>query len=153
MRFADRMARFNRRLANPIIRTFAGRRLSPVTLVVHRGRNSGRRYRTPVLAVPVGEGYVVSLPYGASPRFRAGLARPARSVQGRPLAADLPDLLDVCGHRDGPKQLSVRVWTCGACGVVVQDRDVTRPATSSRFLSPPGWRRPKTPVEPVSDRH
>jgi deazaflavin-dependent oxidoreductase (nitroreductase family) len=65
MTLADRMARFNRRLANPIIRTFAGRRLSPVALVVHRGRNSGRRYRTPVLAVPVGEGYVVSLPYGA----------------------------------------------------------------------------------------
>jgi putative transposase len=28
-----------------------------------------------------------------------------------------------CGRRDGPKSLSVRVWTCGACGVV-HDRDV-----------------------------
>jgi putative transposase len=28
-----------------------------------------------------------------------------------------------CGRRDGPKPLSVRVWTCGACGVV-HDRDV-----------------------------
>jgi len=28
-----------------------------------------------------------------------------------------------CGRRDGPKPLRVRVWTCGACGVV-HDRDV-----------------------------
>jgi hypothetical protein len=85
MRFADRMARFNRRLANPIIRTSWAAAV-PVALVVHRGRNSGPRYRTPVLAVPIGEGYVVSLPDGASPQFRAGLARPAR-VRCRPMYA------------------------------------------------------------------
>lgn len=28
-----------------------------------------------------------------------------------------------CGARDGPKPLSVRVWTCGACGAVL-DRDI-----------------------------
>ncbi|MFJ3334932.1 RNA-guided endonuclease InsQ/TnpB family protein [Streptomyces sp. NPDC086766] len=28
----------------------------------------------------------------------------------------------VCGHRDGPKPLSVREWTCAACGTV-HDRD------------------------------
>ncbi|MFB7719377.1 RNA-guided endonuclease InsQ/TnpB family protein [Nocardia sp. NPDC056100] len=28
-----------------------------------------------------------------------------------------------CGHRDGPKPLSVRVWTCPACGAVL-DRDL-----------------------------
>jgi deazaflavin-dependent oxidoreductase (nitroreductase family) len=34
-------------------------------VVEHRGRRSGRRYRTPVLALPVDGGYVVSLFYGA----------------------------------------------------------------------------------------
>ncbi|MET9879813.1 RNA-guided endonuclease TnpB family protein [Actinacidiphila glaucinigra] len=29
----------------------------------------------------------------------------------------------VCGVKDGPKPLSVRVWTCGACGTVL-DRDI-----------------------------
>ena len=29
----------------------------------------------------------------------------------------------VCGHRDGPKPLSVRAWACPACGTV-HDRDV-----------------------------
>jgi deazaflavin-dependent oxidoreductase (nitroreductase family) len=34
-------------------------------MVVHRGRRSGRRYRTPVLAFRVDDGYVVALFYGA----------------------------------------------------------------------------------------
>lgn len=28
-----------------------------------------------------------------------------------------------CGVKDGPKPLGVRVWTCGACGAVL-DRDI-----------------------------
>jgi deazaflavin-dependent oxidoreductase (nitroreductase family) len=62
---SDRLARFNRGLPNHIVRVFAGRRLSPVTIVVHRGRKSGRRYRTPVIALRVDGGFVISLPYGA----------------------------------------------------------------------------------------
>jgi deazaflavin-dependent oxidoreductase (nitroreductase family) len=62
---SDRLARFNRRLFNPVIRTFAGRRGSPVAVVEHRGRRSGRRYRTPVVAFRVDGGYVVALLYGA----------------------------------------------------------------------------------------
>jgi deazaflavin-dependent oxidoreductase (nitroreductase family) len=60
----DRLARFNRRVANPVMVRLAGRRLSPVAVVAHRGRNSGRRYRTPVLPFRVDDGYVISLPYG-----------------------------------------------------------------------------------------
>jgi hypothetical protein len=43
----------------------AGRRLSPVTIVAHRGRRSGRRYRTPVIAFRLDDGCAISLPYGA----------------------------------------------------------------------------------------
>jgi putative transposase len=32
-------------------------------------------------------------------------------------------LCSACGHRDGPKPLSVRSWTCPACGTV-HDRDL-----------------------------
>ena len=37
----------------------------PYDVVVHRGRRSGREYRTPVGASPVGDGLVVLLPYGS----------------------------------------------------------------------------------------
>ena len=65
MTLFDRLARFNRRVPNPIVLSFAGRRFSPVAIVVHRGRKTGRRYRTPVIAFRLDDGYVISLPYGA----------------------------------------------------------------------------------------
>ena len=40
-------------------------------------------------------------------------------------------LCSACGHRDGPKPLSVREWACPACGTV-HDRDVNA-ATNIRF--------------------
>jgi deazaflavin-dependent oxidoreductase (nitroreductase family) len=61
---SDRLARFNRGVPNHVVLTFAGRRLSPVAIVVHRGRKSGRRYRTPVIAFRADSGFIISLPYG-----------------------------------------------------------------------------------------
>ena len=52
-------------MTNRIVQRFAGRRLSPVAIVVHRGRTSSRCYQTPVIAFRLDDGYVISLPYGA----------------------------------------------------------------------------------------
>ncbi len=57
------VARFNRRVTNPLTRRFAGR-LPGFAVVVHRGRSSGRVYRTPVNAFARPGGYVVALTYG-----------------------------------------------------------------------------------------
>jgi deazaflavin-dependent oxidoreductase (nitroreductase family) len=59
------LARFNRRVTNRVTRSFAGH-LPGFAIVVHRGRVTGRRYRTPVNAFgrPDG-GYVLALTYGA----------------------------------------------------------------------------------------
>jgi deazaflavin-dependent oxidoreductase (nitroreductase family) len=65
MTVSDRLARFNRRVPNKVIGTIAGRRLSPVAYMLHQGRRSGRQYRTPVMPLPLGDGFLVSLPYGA----------------------------------------------------------------------------------------
>jgi deazaflavin-dependent oxidoreductase (nitroreductase family) len=58
------MARFNRVAANPLIG-----RLAPVVpglaVVVHRGRRTGREYRTPVMTFRDGGTVVIALPYGA----------------------------------------------------------------------------------------
>jgi deazaflavin-dependent oxidoreductase (nitroreductase family) len=97
MTFADGLARFNRLIFNRVVRTFAGRRLSPVALVTHRGRRSGRRYRTPVLAMPVDGGFVVALFYGADRDWvRNVLAAGGGTIQrgGRWVELADPRLLD-----------------------------------------------------------
>ncbi len=49
LRLPRRLARLNRRVTNPIQGTYAWL-LPPWAVVVHRGRRSGRIYRTPVMA-------------------------------------------------------------------------------------------------------
>jgi deazaflavin-dependent oxidoreductase (nitroreductase family) len=58
------LARFNRKVTNPIARTFAGR-LTGGAMIVHRGRRSGRTYRTPVAVFRRPGGYTVALTYGS----------------------------------------------------------------------------------------
>jgi deazaflavin-dependent oxidoreductase (nitroreductase family) len=57
-------ARFNRTIANPVMRLFAGR-LPPFAIITHRGRVSGREYATPVWAFGTRDRLVVALLYGA----------------------------------------------------------------------------------------
>jgi len=59
-----RLARFNRVFANRIIGQIMPR-LPGFGAVHHRGRKSGRAYRTPVKVFRRADGYVISLPYGA----------------------------------------------------------------------------------------
>jgi deazaflavin-dependent oxidoreductase (nitroreductase family) len=59
-----RLARFNRVFANRLI----GRAVAATPgfgAVLHRGRRSGREYRTPVMVFRHGERFVFALPYGA----------------------------------------------------------------------------------------
>ena len=57
------MRRINRAFTNPVMRIVASV-VPPLAIVHHVGRESGRPYRTPVLAFPTDEGYVTPLPYG-----------------------------------------------------------------------------------------
>ena len=59
------LRRFNRRVTNPFLGTLFGR-VPPFGIVRHVGRRSGRPYRTPVWAFPVGDGrWVFALLYGS----------------------------------------------------------------------------------------
>ena len=62
--FTQALARFNRRITNPFLLSFAGRPHSPFTIVRHIGRKSGLPYATPVIATPTAEGFVIPLTYG-----------------------------------------------------------------------------------------
>jgi deazaflavin-dependent oxidoreductase (nitroreductase family) len=64
MRLPDRLARFNRRVTNPLQMLWAGR-LRAYGIVEHVGRKSGAPYRTPVSLFRTSSGgFVVPLPYG-----------------------------------------------------------------------------------------
>lgn len=64
MSFRRGVARFNRRYANRVVGGVLSR-LPGFGLVHHRGRRSGKQYRTPVKLFVSGSDYLISLPYGA----------------------------------------------------------------------------------------
>jgi deazaflavin-dependent oxidoreductase (nitroreductase family) len=62
-RFPRKVARFNRTVANPVVRLVAGW-LPPLAIIRHRGRTTGREFATPVLAFGTTDGLVVGVLYG-----------------------------------------------------------------------------------------
>jgi deazaflavin-dependent oxidoreductase (nitroreductase family) len=63
MPFPIAITRFNRRVVNPVSRRFAGR-VPPFAIVVHKGRTSGKEYRTPIMAFRSPDGFAIALTYG-----------------------------------------------------------------------------------------
>lgn len=57
--------RFNRKVTNPRQMATAGTMGAYASVIEHVGRKSGREYRTPIVAMPVGEGFAIALPYGS----------------------------------------------------------------------------------------
>jgi deazaflavin-dependent oxidoreductase (nitroreductase family) len=93
---SDRLARFNRRVTNPILGMFAPY-LPPMAVVVHRGRRSGRRYSTPVLAFPTDDGYAIGLTYGPDTDWVHNVLAAQRCLlrrRGRELYLTNPVILD-----------------------------------------------------------
>lgn len=89
------IGRLNRWIANPIVGLIAGR-IPPFAIVEHRGRVSGRSYRTPLMAFPAADGLVIALTYGATTDWvrnvlAAGGARVARA--GRTPSYDSPRIV------------------------------------------------------------
>jgi deazaflavin-dependent oxidoreductase (nitroreductase family) len=53
------------RVFNPLVLALAGTRLMPLYGVIyHRGRRSGKVYRTPVVVRPTADGFVIPMPWG-----------------------------------------------------------------------------------------
>src|SRR5947209_10500729 len=63
MKLSRRVARFNKAVNNRIQRVYAWL-VPPWAVIVHRGRRSGRSYRTPVLAFRQERTLVIALLYG-----------------------------------------------------------------------------------------
>ena len=63
----DLQRRLNRRFINPRQMRDAGTPGAYAGIVRHVGRSSGRAYETPVVPIPVDDGFLVVLPYGTRP--------------------------------------------------------------------------------------
>jgi len=73
VRFRPRsVARFNRTVTNRLTLRFAGRARG-FGIVIHRGRTSGRVYRTPVNVFAVSGGVVIALTYGRRSQWVANV--------------------------------------------------------------------------------
>jgi deazaflavin-dependent oxidoreductase (nitroreductase family) len=54
----------------PALRPLAGRRWFPLWGVIHHvGRTSGRAYSTPIVVLPMADGFVVPLPFGGQTQW------------------------------------------------------------------------------------
>ncbi|MGI8428949.1 MAG: nitroreductase family deazaflavin-dependent oxidoreductase [Solirubrobacteraceae bacterium] len=95
LKLSRRVARFNRAVNNPIQGQYAWL-LPPWVVICHRGRRSGRRYRTPVLAFKRGRTLSVGILYGEeSDWVRNVLAGGGEVVRaGRTFALVGPRVLD-----------------------------------------------------------
>lgn len=61
----DRLRYINKVFTNRIMRLIAGRWYSPVVLIRHYGRKTGKIYETPLLLAKSVDGFVFALTYGA----------------------------------------------------------------------------------------
>jgi deazaflavin-dependent oxidoreductase (nitroreductase family) len=95
MKLSRGVARFNRRVTNRIQGLYAWL-LPPWAVILHRGRRSGRQYRTPLFAFRRDRTLVIALLYGQESdwlrNLRAGGGHVVRA--GRTFAVRPPEIVD-----------------------------------------------------------
>src|SRR6266851_3432078 len=86
------------RMLNPLVLLFAGTRLLPLYGVIeHRGRRSGKVFRTPVVVRPTSDGFIVPMPWGeGTDWYRNVRAAGACSIRwkGRDYPLVQPEVID-----------------------------------------------------------
>jgi deazaflavin-dependent oxidoreductase (nitroreductase family) len=90
------LARFNRRVVNPVVRPLAGR-MSGMAVVCHIGRRTGRRFETPVRVFGTGGTFYVMVLSERLPDWARNLQTAGGGslrVGGRSVAVGLPRLTD-----------------------------------------------------------
>jgi deazaflavin-dependent oxidoreductase (nitroreductase family) len=83
---------------NALILPFAGRRLSPYTLLRHTGRRSGRQYQTPLGAYRFRDGFVLGLTYGPESDWCRNVLASGHAVlkwHGQEYAVERPEIVAV----------------------------------------------------------
>ena len=98
-----RLARFNRVVTNRVTGPLAGW-LPGFGVIVHRGRRSGREYRTPINIFQTSDGYVAALTYGVTDWARNVMAAGGCELEtrGRRVRLVGPRLVHDPTRRDMP---------------------------------------------------
>jgi deazaflavin-dependent oxidoreductase (nitroreductase family) len=98
MKLSRRAARFNRRVTNRIQGLYAWL-LPPWAVILHRGRRSGRHYRTPLFAFRRDRTLVIALLYGQESDWFRNLRDGGGQVirAGRTFTVRPPEIIDTSG--------------------------------------------------------
>lgn len=91
---------FSRSVVNPRMLKTAGTPGAYASVVEHVGRRTGRAYRTPVVAEPTDDGFVIALPYGTTSNWvRNVLAADSATIvhEGGTYEVDQPELVPMDG--------------------------------------------------------
>lgn len=115
MKLSRGLARFNKRVTNRIQGVYAWL-LPPWAVILHRGRRSGRHYRTPLLAFRREQTLVIALLYGKESdwlrNLRAGGGQVVRG--GRAFTVQPPEIVAVGDAGELLQRLSRPArWYCG----------------------------------------
>lgn len=95
MKLSRRVAHFNKRVTNRIQGLYAWL-VPPWAVVLHRGRRSGRQYRTPLFAFRRGRTLVIALVYGEGSAWLANLRKGGGRVirAGRTFIVGPPEIIE-----------------------------------------------------------
>jgi deazaflavin-dependent oxidoreductase (nitroreductase family) len=88
---------FNKRVFNPLILKVAGSSHSPIGVIRHVGRRSGKPYETPVMIEPAVDGFVFALPYGPEVDWYRNILAAGRGTvrwHGKQYAVEKPEPMD-----------------------------------------------------------
>jgi deazaflavin-dependent oxidoreductase (nitroreductase family) len=91
------------RLLNPLVLLLAGTPLLPLYGVIeHRGRRSGKAFRTPVVVRPTSDGFIVPMPWGESTDWYRNVRAASQTVirwKGRDYPLVQPEVVDAAAAK------------------------------------------------------
>jgi deazaflavin-dependent oxidoreductase (nitroreductase family) len=64
MKIPNKVRYINKKFTNRLMMKIAGKKHSPIVLIEHIGRQTGKVYRIPIMAAPYKEGFMFALTYG-----------------------------------------------------------------------------------------
>ena len=85
-----------RSLSNRIFLKISGKWFRAYSIVRHVGRTSGRQYRNPVSAYPLGDGFVIAVLYGAESNWVRNVMAAGRftlQTKGRDYQLERPEII------------------------------------------------------------